>query len=234
MVKILQDIDTISIEFADSNIELVRVIDIVFSGAIHATSKLPEGWMTMASQERILCVNMGNLNPSMIFNYTGVLTIKNARVYDSNELEHSVRILPNNNDYWEEIGEIFGTSESYYEDYSKEVTKISPIKRTHIVTNDLLTNPEEFYFKDGTPYQGEYHTHEDGQAMTGNRHKRSSVNIYRKDAKGNLEPISKRGKRRAFIRAEAKVATIRDLPVKAKKLRVPSQRIRTTPGIKKY
>ena len=68
MIKIIKDFDVVSIDFSDSNIELVRLIDITFNGAIEAISALPADWTITANSERMICLNLGTLNPSEIFN----------------------------------------------------------------------------------------------------------------------------------------------------------------------
>ena len=64
--------------------------------------------------------------------------------------------------------------------------KILNIGKGYLVKNNLLTNSGEFYFINGTPYEGEYHQHGDGQAMTGGVHTEESEMIYRKGLNGKL------------------------------------------------
>ena len=54
-----------------------------------------------------------------------------------------------------------------------------------------MSKNDEFFYKDGSPYYGEYHMHQDGQAMTGASHEHSSVNIYRKNEIGKVVDLKK-------------------------------------------
>jgi len=223
MIKIIQDTENITIEFSNSSIELIRCIDIIFSGDIHAVSSLPSGWSIMASNERIICLNLGSLNPSQIFQYTGRFNIKNIRVYDSIGNNYGAEVVFENNDYWENIGEVFNSSEGYYEFYDKEHTPNKLVKSTKIVTNNLSTNPDEFYFKDGVAYSGQYHVHQDGQAMTEAEHSFSSKNIYRKDAKGRMLRPRTHGKKGSFFKP-TKGNSSRQLKIPGRKFKVAKAR----------
>ena len=83
----------------------------------------------------------------------------------------------------------FDKNTQYWEGLGSQHIRDRAIKYSSIVKKNLISNTDEFYFKDGTPYQGDYHMHETGQAMTGGEHSRKSENIHRKDANGNIVQI---------------------------------------------
>ena len=45
---------------------LVRAIDIRYKGKFHAESMLPDDWFFFARKNKMLCINLGNSNPSQI------------------------------------------------------------------------------------------------------------------------------------------------------------------------
>ena len=190
-----------SLELQIDGEEDIRVIDITFKGKFHAQSLLPDNWGIQSSQNRMICMNFYSYdsthsNPSVgqpqgsIFNYSGNLLLKNITAYDIHSNKINVSISIQNNDIWDTNLSIFDESADYYTSYNKSPSRaISKINAVKIVKNNLLTNSDEFYFEDGTPYQGDYHTHENGQAMTGGEHSRNSKDIHRKDANGNIVKI---------------------------------------------
>ena len=179
----------------------IRAIDITFKGRFHAESLLPDYWTILSSQSRMICMNLFNYqsmgpNASIghpqgtIFNYTGSLLLKNVTAYDIDSNVRNVIIKLENNDIWDTNLSVFDISEDYYTSYNKSPSRaISKINAVKIVKNNLTSKIDEFYFEDGTPYQGDYHTHENGQAMTGGEHSRNSKDIHRKDANGNIVKI---------------------------------------------
>lgn len=190
MLQIIQSVDTVSLKGGD-DINRIVVIDILFSGSLHAESMLPDSWTLLSSSNRIICINFGTSTPFEILSYTGNLTIKNASIYDAESNLHKPTIVFRGNDYWELTRETFDTSTSFYENFSSEITKKSNIKGVSIIKNNLMSKNDEFFYKDGSPYYGEYHMHQDGQAMTGASHERSSVNIYRKNEIGKVVDLKK-------------------------------------------
>ena len=86
-----------------------------------------------------------------------------------------------------------------------------------IVKNNLLTNSGEFYFINGSPYEGEYHQHGDGQAMTGGVHAKDSQMIYRKKPNGELlKPRQKMSKREVMTLKKKVEKFIPSIRIKSK------------------
>lgn len=189
--------------------ESIRCIDITFKGKFHAESLLPSNWTIMSSNSRMILINFNNnvysesaSNPQgKILNFTGNIVLKNARAYDINSVSIPVDIKLQNSSTWEDTHTVFSNTSDYYTSYSMSTSKKSPlIKSVQIVKNNLHTSSEEFYYKDGTPYTGDYHMHQDGRVMTGAEHQRDSVYIYRKDSKGKIVKASNYKRLTQFVK----------------------------------
>ena len=113
-----------------------------------------------------------------------------------------------------EILELFSmddnTSEYIFESNSNILN--SNIASLHVRRGNYKNLPdhhpvldEEYYFKDGTLFQGEYHQHGDGQAMTGGVHTSESQPIYKKKADGQLFNPRKKMPKRQIMTLKKKV-----------------------------
>ena len=174
------------ITIGDNSIERMVAMDISYIGTFHGECLLPPGWTLMANSFRIIAFNMGSFNAIQIINYTGNFNLLNVVIGDSNMNLHQGNLIERDIDLWELKGSSFDSDTNRYEDYNKDKTITSNILRTQIVTNNLLANNNEFFYSDGSEYNGDYHQHEDLQAMSGAKHTKDSVNIYRKNANGKL------------------------------------------------
>ena len=175
----------------ENPISNIGAFEIRYKGIINAESELPSSWMMMNNERKIIGVNMGNLEPETLFTYTGELKILSCTVADR-ELNQS-RITPKVEGlgFWGNLNTKFEDFTQYPEDYTGTyVTGLIP-ERTSIHQVGLLTEQGEWFFEDGMPYSGEYHTHGDGQSMTGSKHTKDSKNIFRKDAKGKIFKLEK-------------------------------------------
>ena len=185
MIRLIQGANNLRI--LNDEIDFIRCVEIAFSGKIHAESLLPESWQLFANNKKIICLNLGDSDASEIINFEGEINIHNVYMYDGNSVRYKAKVIIERANTWEEYNDRFDLSSEYYENlFVKGSVSSGVIKSTKIVRNNLNTSGNEFYLVDGSSYQGDYHMHEDGQAMTGGVHNMQSVNIYRKDSKGRI------------------------------------------------
>ena len=211
MIKLYHRKNEIAMDF--TGIDSVGAIDIYYSGKMFAESMLPNDWQLVAKGDRILCFSLGNSIPELLFEYTGLINIRGATVIDKELNKHPVTIIVEDIDYWENISSKYDENNQYWTSYSSVHTKEKGLISTSIVKNNLLTKPDEFFLADGFPYEGEYHQHQDGQAMSGAEHTDESVEIYRKDEKGKIfNPRKNVTKRQILKILKDKKLKISDIP----------------------
>tara|TARA_R100000808_G_scaffold8841_1_gene24734 strand:- start:1825 stop:2559 length:735 start_codon:yes stop_codon:yes gene_type:complete len=182
-----------------SQIESVACIDIRYKGKMYAESMLPDDWQIFERNGRIICISLGNSIPELLFQYTGLIEIEGGMVVDRNLNKYPIYINVHDIDYWENITGEYDKDSTVWTNYSGVHTREKGLLKTSIVRNGLVTKPNEFYYADGTVYEGEYHQHEDGQAMTGGLHNEDSVDIYRKREDGELYNPRKRRSKRSLV-----------------------------------
>ena len=197
MIKLYHRKNEIAIDLG--GVQNVGAIDIYYTGKMYGESQLPSDWQLMSNRNRILCISLGNSVPELLLNYVGLINIKGGTVVDRDLNTHPLAIVIEDIDYWENFKDHFDKDTQYWEALGSTHIRDSSIKYSSIIKKNLLSNPDEFYFQDGTPYAGEYHQHSDGQAMTGSEHTDGSMSIYRKDAKGKIfNPRKKANKRQVM------------------------------------
>ena len=197
MIKLYHRKNEIAIDLG--GVQNVAAIDIYYTGKMYGESQLPSDWQLVSNRNRILCISLGNSVPELLLNYVGLINIKGGTVIDRDLNIHPSAIVIEDIDYWENFGDHFDKDTQYWEALGSTHIRNSSIKYSSIIKKNLLSNPDEFYFQDGTPYTGEYHQHSDGQAMTGSEHTDGSMSIYRKDAKGKIfNPRKKANKRQVM------------------------------------
>ena len=183
-VKLYHRADEIAMDL--TGLDSVGAIDIYYTGKMYAESMFPDDWQVFDRKGRILCVSFGDSFPELLFQYTGLINISGGKVVDRNLKSHPITVIVSGFDYWENITSEFDSDTTRWVDYSRVHTREKGLLGTSIVRNNLTTKPNEFYFEDGVVYHGDYHQHQDGQAMTGGEHQEDSVNIYRKDENGKI------------------------------------------------
>lgn len=203
MAKLYHRKNEIAIDL--SGIQNPRAIDIIYSGRMQGRSMLPDDWMFSANNRRImcLCLSADGSIPELLMEYSGLIQIKGATVIDVSLEKHAVKIALEDIDYWENMGVDFDKNTQRWEALGSTHTPEPSLIMSSIVKNNLITNANEFFFADGTPYEGEYHQHQDMQAMTGAEHSEGSELIYRKDYKGNLYDIRSKLSAKQRIRLES-------------------------------
>ena len=174
----------IAVDLSDLN--SVGAIDIYYTGKLYGESFLPEDWQVMAHKDRILCISFGNTIPELLLNYTGLINIRGATAIGRDLIKHPISIIVEGIDYWGNFRSDFDKQGQIWNDLGGKHEPARNIIGTHIVRNGLKTNPGEFFFESGAPYNGDYHQHQDGQAMSGAEHEKDSKLIYRKDSKGKI------------------------------------------------
>ena len=174
----------ISISLA--GIENIACIQIIYTGKMHAESMLPDDWLVTANKNRIICLSLGNSVPELLFNYIGLIKIKGASIITRDLQIYNVIIEVGGLNIWEKINSDYAFEDRLWESFSNTHFKETAIIRTSIIKNNLTAKVNELFLKDGTSYQGEYHQHNDGQAMSGSEHTDGSEPIYRKDANGRI------------------------------------------------
>ena len=197
MIKLYHRKNEIAIDL--TGVENPAVISFSYTGKMYAESQLPSDWFVASNQNKVMCVSLGNSVPELLFNYVGLINIRVGSVIDRDLNKHYINTIVEDIDYWDNMTVDFDKNTQYWEGLGSTHELDRNIRRSSIVSNNLLTNPDEFYFADGTPYQGDYHQHGDGQAMTGSEHSEESEYIYRKDANGNIFDSRKK-----MSKAEAK------------------------------
>ena len=189
MIKLYHRKNEIAIDL--SGIPNPASIEIYYTGKMYAESQLPNEWFLMSNENKIICVSLGSSVPELVLNYVGLINVRGARVVDRDLDKHYASIVLEDIDYWENINAEYDKNTQYWEGFFNVHQADKDIKYSSIVKNNLIAESDEFYFADGTPYQGEYHQHGDGQAMTGSKHSDDSELIYRKDAKNRMQNVRK-------------------------------------------
>ena len=174
-----------------SGVSNPTAIEIYYEGKMYAESQLPDDWFLMSNQNQIICVSLGDSIPELVLNYVGLINIRGASVVDRDYNRHYLSVAVEDIDYWENMDVDFDKNTQYWEGLSAVHEADTSIRYSSIVRNNLNTEADEFYFADGTPYQGDYHQHGDSQAMTGSEHSDESELIYRKDAKDRIQNVRK-------------------------------------------
>ena len=175
----------------ENPISNIGAFEIRYKGIIAAESELPSSWMMMNNERKIIGVNMGDTQPETLFTYIGNLIILSCTVVDRELNQTSASTVSEGIDYINKLNTKFEDFTQYPEDFDGTYVVGTIPKRTSIHQVGLLTEQGEWFFEDGTPYSGEYHTHGDGQSMTGSKHTKDSKNIFRKDAKGKIFKLEK-------------------------------------------
>tara|TARA_R100001594_G_scaffold25089_2_gene49120 strand:+ start:5677 stop:6456 length:780 start_codon:yes stop_codon:yes gene_type:complete len=189
MAKLYHRKNEIAIDL--SGIQNPAAIEFYYTGKMYAESQLPDDWFLMCNENRIICTCLGDSVPELILNYVGLINIRSGSVVDRDLNTHYLSVAVEDIDYWENMSVDFDKNTQYWEGLGSNHEGDSQIKHSSIVKNNLISGSDEFYFADGTPFQGDYHQHGDGQAMTGSEHSDNSELIYRKDAKGKMQDLRK-------------------------------------------
>ena len=156
----------------------ISAIKIRYKGMISAQSTLPKEWIIMANKRIIVAVNVGGETPELLFTYIGKIIIIGCEVFDENSYRESITYKNISLDFWErqyEVWEKFGKPD----EYSKSHVYFEIVNKFSFMQINLKTDRNEFYYKNGDNYQGDYHVHNNGQAMTGAKHGIDPKNIYR-------------------------------------------------------
>ena len=171
----------------ETDIDIIRAIDISYTGRMVAESMLPANWQLINSHNRILCISFGATNPEILLNYTGRIKIHGATFYSSQNQQVGVSIKVEDIDSWESATMKADLSSDNWGSLGQTHERlIKGVIKTSITRNNLTAESGIFFFKDGSPFQGDYHQHGDGQAMSGKSHSEDSVEIYRKDSFGKI------------------------------------------------
>ena len=195
-----------------TDLEVIRAIDIYYSGKMVAESLFPSDWQILEKNNRIVCLSFGTTNPELLFNYTGNIKILSATLYSISSKEYSAFVVEEISDTWQNNKLSISASLDIWGDLSKSPSRLPRgILGTSIVRNNLTAGSNEFYFKDGLPYEGSYHQHQDGQAMSEAEHSEDSIEIYRKDSNGKIVDLRKGITRRQIIKI-AKNLPLKEIP----------------------
>lgn len=189
MVKLYHRKNEIAIDL--SGIQNPAAIEFYYTGKMYGESQLPNDWLLSSNQNKIICISLGNSVPELVLNYVGLINIRSGSVVDRDLNTHYLSVAVEDIDYWENMTVSYEKNTQYWEGLWGDHEGDGNIRYSSIVKNNLMSGADEFYFIDGTSYQGEYHQHGDGQAMTESEHSDESELIYRKDAKGKLQDVRK-------------------------------------------
>ena len=184
MVNLYHRKNEIAIDF--KGIQNIAAIQIEYKGRMQGESQLESDWIMALGKSKILCVSLGTSIPELLLNYVGKIEIQGGKVIDRSLNSYSINVLVEDIDFWERFNVPFDKNTQYWDGLGSNHQFNKSIIHSSVVKNNLISNIDEFYFADGTPFNGEYHLHGDGQAMTGGVHAEDSEMIYRKDLKGNI------------------------------------------------
>ena len=169
----------------------VAAFEIRYKGKMSADSELPNSWILMNNRNKIIGVNMGNIEPETLFTYTGELRILSCKATDRELNQTFANIQLEGVDYWGKLNTNWEDFTQYPEDFNGTYVNGAVPRKTSIHQVNLQTEQGEWFLEDGTPYYGEYHVHGNGQAMTESKHTKQSKNIFRKDAIGYIAKMKK-------------------------------------------
>ena len=176
----------------------IKAIQIQYSGTMQAISRLPDGWSIMASSSKIICFNLGHIDPTIMLSYIGNIDIKGGNFSTSELKMHSFTVDLKQKESWENVNALFDSDTSFYTLYSDDLSKNKDIGSTTIIQTNLLTEENEFFYADGSPYSGNYYVFQDGQAFEGSDYSTTSAMIFRKKKSGELYKINNLKKRNLY------------------------------------
>lgn len=215
MISLFHRKNEISIDL--SGVENPAGIEIYYNGKMYAESQLPDDWQLLSNKNKIVCFSFGNSIPELLLNYTGLISILGGAVIDRDLNKHGLNIIVEDIDYWYKTNSEFDKNTQYWEGLGSIHEKDKTIKYSSVVKNNLTSYTEEYYFEDGALFQGEYHQHGDGQAMTGGVHAKDSQMIYRKKPNGELlKPRQKMSKREVMTLKKKVEKFIPSIRIKSK------------------
>ena len=183
MINLYHRKDEIAIDL--SNFNNIKSIIFTYKGVLHGESQLPDDWILMSNKNKVVCVSSKNSTPNVILKYRGIITIIGATVIDEYLNKHSVLVNVEDIDSWGVVSTDFDKNTQHWENLNSTHLSINA-SYTAIVKKNLNAVSGEFYFADGTPYEGDYHQHSDGQAMTESEHSKESIEIYTKLDNGKI------------------------------------------------
>ena len=168
------------------NIQDPAAITINYRGKMVAESMLPNDWMFRVNSSKIMLISLGESIPELLMNYKGAIKILGATIVTRSLESYSLRVEIEDIDYWNNITSEFDTTNAYWGAFNSYHERIPDLAYTSMIQNNLLASPGEFFFRDGKPYNGDYHMHGDFQSMTGAEHSEESEFIYRKDENNRI------------------------------------------------
>ena len=173
--------------YLESDVE-ITVFKIRYKGKINIESELSQIWVIMGNKGVIIGVALRPEKLDLLFKYTGKINVIGCEISDINLNTSSIIYKRTGVDYWDKQLTNWDSFNSYPEDYNrKDVVGSIPIDFS-IKQINLLTNRDEFYFKDGTNYHGEYHRN-NGEAISGSNYSKDSKPIFRRVEKKELQVV---------------------------------------------
>ena len=174
--------------YLDSS-EKILGVEIKYKGFVKIKSPFGSSALFMGNHSKIMIVSTTkdlDLSEKDLFTYDGNLKINSVLcVTESLKATHgviqSLITTKTINGIGINIENFVDNIESH-----KNVDRVFNFTKTEIITENLITKENELHYKDGTIYEGDYHMHGNGQAMSGATHTKDSVYLYR-----DLKSISK-------------------------------------------
>ena len=139
----------------------ISLIDIKYFGSFSGQSTLPDNCYIMASEKRIICINLSKSPIDKLFIYQGNFMIKSCKIYDSNSSSFNLKIKKQGMDTWEKQDTNFEDFTQFPEDFNKIPKNNKSInQKTILVGNGVhqlkkLTSKESkgiFKFSNGKTY----------------------------------------------------------------------------------
>ena len=165
-------------------------IEIKYEGKVSFESDLPENWIFMGSENKLIFVSFGATElPSILCTYKGGLKITGTKAVslDGSRIIEVHPLFKNSNKL-EDITSIVENITSNIEKMNVTHEKGGKSKfKIRSINN--FAKKDEFYYKDGTPVETNMPIHYDERfrAISGGIETKESKPLFRKDAKGKLQ-----------------------------------------------
>jgi len=160
-----------------------QAFELRYKGSIRITSS-PDNLLLSANKNKIIGVMLdGTDMPQELFNYVGELRVLSCKSVQGGVMERERITLQGvdywelDNEKWEDDGSLWGTRDGTYLTGSRQRYN----KTSIVVNNNIRTQLDgQYVYADGSsvPANELIHIMNDGTAMTGGVHTKTSVKIY--------------------------------------------------------
>tara|TARA_Y100000310_G_C20641430_1_gene794150 strand:- start:485 stop:1054 length:570 start_codon:yes stop_codon:yes gene_type:complete len=170
----------------------IQGIQIQYSGAIKITKTCGDDCLFTARNNGIIIASLSGGELSNLFTYRGEIKITSVIAADNNAKKVPC-VIKRVMDYSELLNTKAEDLTTKSEDLSAGYKYKGKPRKTIVVDNiiknqNTATHDGDLYLEGGSLYNGNFHVHEDGKAMTGSEHTKESQNLYiKKTTTGKLK-----------------------------------------------